>query len=83
VTLAGLKKLCKEGKVTPNESVVLVLTGHTLKDADYTINFHRGTLLTEAEAAGREQVIGALQRNAVAVDATPAAVLGAMKGIAG
>jgi threonine synthase len=83
VTLAGLKKLCKEGKVSPNESVVLVLTGHTLKDADYTINFHRGTLLTEAEAAGREQVIAGLQRNAVAVDATPEAVLGAMKGIAG
>jgi threonine synthase len=83
VTLAGLKKLCKEGKVLPNESVVLVLTGHTLKDADYTINFHRGTLLTEAEAAGREQVITGLQRNAVAVDATPEAVLGAMKGIAG
>ena len=83
VTLAGLKKLCKEGKVSPNESVVLVLTGHTLKDADYTINFHRGTLLTEAEAKGREQVIAGLQRNAVAVDATPEAVLGAMKGIAG
>jgi len=83
VTLAGLKKLCKEGKVLPNESVVLVLTGHTLKDADYTINFHRGTLLTEAEAAGREQVITGLQRNAVAVDATPEAVLEAMKGIAG
>jgi len=83
VTLAGLKKLCKESRVSPNESVVLVLTGHTLKDADYTINFHRGTLLTEAEAEGREQVIAGLQRNAVAVDATPEAVLGAMKGIAG
>jgi threonine synthase len=83
VTLAGLKKLCKEGRVAPKESVVLVLTGHTLKDADYTINFHRGTLLTEGEAAGRAELIAALQRNAVAVDATPAAVLGAMKGIGG
>jgi hypothetical protein len=29
--------------------VVLVLTGHTLKDADYTIDFHRGTLLKDEE----------------------------------
>jgi len=32
-----------------------VLTGHTLKDADYTIDFHRGTLLTEEESAGRKR----------------------------
>ncbi|HEY1576772.1 MAG TPA: threonine synthase [Terracidiphilus sp.] len=83
VTLAGLKKLIKQGKVAPNESVVLVLTGHTLKDADYTINFHRGTLLTEAESAGREHEIAALQRDAVVVDPTPAAVLATLKGIAG
>ena len=63
--------------------MVLVLTGHTLKDADYTIDFHRGTLLTEEETAGREAEIDALRRNAVAVDATPAAVLAALKGRVG
>jgi threonine synthase len=83
VTLAGLKKLRSQGKVAPNETVVLLLTGHTLKDADYTIDFHRGTLLTEEEKAGVEAEIGNLRRNAVAVDATPAAVLAAMKGRAG
>jgi hypothetical protein len=36
-------------------------------------------LLSEQEAAGHEQEIVALRRNAVAVDATPAAVLAAMK----
>ena len=61
VTLAGLKKLRADGKIRSNETVVLVLTGHTLKDADYTIDFHRGTLLTEEESAGREAEIGALQ----------------------
>jgi threonine synthase len=69
--------------VDPGETVVLVLTGHTLKDADYTIDFHRGTLLKDEEKAGREAEIDALRRNAVAVEATPAAVLAAMKGRAG
>lgn len=44
VTLAGLKKFVKQGFVKRNESVVLVLTGHTLKDADFTLKFHRGDL---------------------------------------
>ena len=83
VTLAGLKKLRADGKIRSNETVVLVLTGHTLKDADYTIDFHRGTLLTAEESAGKEAEIGALQRNAVVVDATAAAVLAAMKGSLG
>ena len=83
VTLAGLKKLRADGRVAASETVVLLLTGHTLKDADYTINFHRGTLLNEQEAAGHEAEIHALRRNAIAVDATPAAVLTALKGSAG
>ena len=79
VTLAGLKKLRAQGKVSSTETVVLVLTGHTLKDADYTIGFHRGNLLSEQEITGREAEIESLRRNAVAVDATPAAVLAALK----
>jgi threonine synthase len=79
VTLAGLKKLRAKTLIASSDVVVLVLTGHTLKDADYTIDFHRGTLLSEQEAAGHEQEIAALRRNAVAVDATPSAVLAAMK----
>jgi threonine synthase len=79
VTLAGLKKLRAQGKVAANESVVLVLTGHTLKDADYTIGFHRGTLLNEKETAGHEAEIEALRRDAKAVDATPEAVLAVLK----
>jgi threonine synthase len=80
VTLAGLKKLRVRGFVAANETVVLVLTGHTLKDADYTIDFHRGTLLDEAEKKGMEEEIEGLRHNAVEVDATPAAVLAALKG---
>ncbi len=84
VTLAGLKKLRAQGNIGSAETVVLVLTGNTLKDADYTIDFHRGTLLTEEETGGADSAISkemaALRRNAVAVEATPAAVLAAMKG---
>jgi threonine synthase len=79
VTMAGLKKLRAQGKIASTETVVLVLTGHTLKDADYTIGFHRGTLLNEQETAGHEAEIEALRRDAVAVDATPAAVLATLK----
>ena len=49
VTLAGLKKLVAAGRVREDERAVLLLTGHTLKDSDYTIHFHKGELLSEAE----------------------------------
>ena len=83
VTLAGLKKLHAKGVIRSTDTVVLVLTGHTLKDADYTIDFHRGTLLTDEEKSGVEAEIDALRRNAITVDATPAAVLAALKGKVG
>ena len=83
VTLAGLKKLRAQGFVRSNETVVLVLTGHTLKDADYTIDFHRGTLLSEEEKGGANSrmsaEIEALRRNAIAVEPTIASVLAALK----
>src|SRR5580704_13221976 len=49
VTLAGLKKLVALGKITREERVVLILTGHTLKDSQYTIDYHRNELFTAAE----------------------------------
>ncbi len=82
VTLAGLKKLRAKGNVSAADTVVLLLTGHTLKDADYTIDFHRGTLLREEEKVGLEDRIESLRRNAQVVEATPEAVLAAVKGSA-
>jgi threonine synthase len=78
VTLAGLKKLVADGRVAPSDTVVLLLTGHTLKDADYTIDFHRGTLLEAEEAAPLLPELAALRRNAVEVEASPDAVLKAL-----
>ena len=58
VTLAGLKKLRRSGFVKAGESVVLILTGHLLKDPDFTIKFHRGDLFAgtpdEADAFAGE-----------------------------
>jgi threonine synthase len=51
VTLAGLKKLVAAGHVHEDDRVVLILTGHTLKDSDYTIHYHRNELLSAAETA--------------------------------
>jgi len=44
VTLAGVKKLVAAGTINPDEDVLAILTGHVLKDPDYTVNYHRGTL---------------------------------------
>jgi len=48
-----LKKLRADGKIRSNETVVLVLTGHTLKDADYTIDFHRGNAADGRRVGGQ------------------------------
>jgi threonine synthase len=83
VTLAGLKKLRAQGAVSSSDLVVLILTGHSLKDADYTIEFHRDELLREEEKAGHEDEIQKLRRNAVSVEPTMDAVLAALRGVVG
>jgi threonine synthase len=75
VTLAGLKKLVQQGKVQPGESVVLVLTGHTLKDSEYTIDFHRDKLLTAEESVGLERELAEKRRPTQSLDASADAVL--------
>ena len=39
-TVAGIRLLVKNGVIKRDESVVAVLTGHLLKDADYVIKYH-------------------------------------------
>ena len=67
--LAGLKKLVRSGFVQRGESVVLILTGHLLKDPEYTLKFHSGELFAEAPATQ------ALRRPPVVLDANVDAVL--------
>ena len=78
VTLAGLKKLVADGRIPRSASVVLFLTGHTLKDSDYTIHYHRGELLETREIGQLADAIEATRRNTVALDANAEAVLEAL-----
>jgi threonine synthase len=75
VTLAGLKKLVQQGFVKRSESVVLVLTGHVLKDAEFTLKFHRGDLFegTPHESEGRE--LKSHQRSPLVLDPNVEAVI--------
>jgi threonine synthase len=75
VTLAGLKKLVKQGFVKPGESVVLVLTGHLLKDPDFTLKFHRGDLFDGTPYAKEASVLAARQRAPIVLDASVDAVI--------
>jgi threonine synthase len=70
VTLAGLKKLVRCGFVKRGEQVVLILTGHLLKDPEFTLKFHRGDLFPEEEATLRDH-----QRAPIVLDADVDAVL--------
>ena len=67
------------GKIDISESVVLVLTGHTLKDSDYTIQYHRGTLLREEELAPLREEIEITRRNTIELEADAEAVLRALE----
>jgi threonine synthase len=52
-----------------------LLTGHTLKDSQYTLDFHRGQLLTAAELSGNERTISSLRSEMPVLDASADAVL--------
>jgi threonine synthase len=83
VTLAGLKKLVAQGRVKPGERVVLILTGHTLKDSQYTIDYHRGELLTAAELASATEYErashNALRKPPIVLEADESVVLRALE----
>jgi len=78
VTLAGLKKLAKRGFVKRGESVVLILTGHLLKDPDFTIKFHRGDLFAGTPDENEARQTKSLQRAPVVLEADLGAVIGAL-----
>src|SRR5579864_1167782 len=83
VTLAGLKKLVKQGFVQREETVVLVLTGNLLKDPDFTIAFHRGELFSEEEDGDAKRALAKLRRPPMVLDATLDAVVGALERVEG
>jgi threonine synthase len=44
-TLAGLRELVAAGTIAPSDDVVLVLTGHVLKDGAYAAHYHESDAL--------------------------------------
>ena len=60
-SLAGLKKLVRAGFVKANETVVLVLTGHMLKDVDYMLEMRVKRVLGPM-SADPATVISTLER---------------------
>jgi len=78
-TVAGIKQLVQRGKIRAGESVVAVLTGHILKDPDYIMNYHRGTLDFEDGAPeARRRLKGTYANQPVRVKADRQAILNAM-----
>jgi threonine synthase len=75
VTLAGLKKLLQQGFVKPEETVVLILTGNLLKDPDFTMDFHRGSLFQGTAAEGESTKLKPFRHPPVVLDATLDAVI--------
>ncbi len=75
VTLAGLKKLVKSGFVKRSEKVVLILTGHLLKDPDFTLKFHRGDLFTGTPEEKQASILAFQQRAPVVLDASAESVV--------
>jgi threonine synthase len=79
VTLAGLKKLVARKFVMPDESVVLILTGHVLKDPEYTLKFHRGDLFTGTEHESDAKQFEGHRREPLTLDADVDAVVRALE----
>lgn len=78
VTLAGIKKMIAAGGVNPDEDVVAILTGHVLKDPDYTVNYHAGTLSC-TNRSGEKMLIESRYANAfMRVHASRDAILKAL-----
>ena len=75
VTLAGLKKLVKQGFVKPSETVVLVLTGHLLKDPEFTLKFHRGDLFRGTQLESQAGILAAHERAPIVLEASADAVV--------
>lgn len=55
--LAGAAKLARAGFIKPGETVVLVLTGHGLKDPEYTMHGASRPLTLDADAGAVERAL--------------------------
>jgi threonine synthase len=75
VTVAGLNRLVKRGFVKANETVVVILTGHLLKDPDFTLKFHRGDLFKGTPHEKEASVLVPQQKEPLVLEPTADAVV--------
>lgn len=75
-TLAGLQKLVQSGFIRRNDTVVLVLTGHVLKDPEFVLDFHRGHLAGPLPDAAAQW-----QKPPVALEPTAQALIQALANV--
>ena len=59
--------------------MILILTGHLLKDPEFTLKFHRGDLFTGAASKKEVSILGPQQRAPIVLDATVDAVVQTLK----
>ncbi len=82
-TVAGIKRLVAAGHIRRDEDVVAVLTGHALKDPDYMIKYHEGTLaldcVTKDRSAPTQRITGAFRNVPERVAATKTAILASLE----
>jgi threonine synthase len=62
-SVAGARKLCKEGVIDPDDRVVCILTGHQLKDPTATVAYHSTDQKTFDEVLGHRGVRRATYAN--------------------
>ena len=74
-TVAGIRKLVRDGFIKKDERVVAILTGHLLKDTDYVIKYHNQTLTAPDDKPIRGTFANAIMR----VPARPCAIESALK----
>jgi threonine synthase len=81
-TVAGIRRLVADGRIRKGESVIAVLTGHLLKDTDYTAKYHTGQLQEPPGAPGAGEprpIAGAFANPPARVPATREGILDYLK----
>ena len=80
-SVAGLQKLLAEQVISPDETVVCILTGHELKDPNATVKYHTGIDMKAAQdLAPRTEPHGKLSNRPVPVEDSLEAIVKAMGG---
>jgi threonine synthase len=64
-SLAGLKKLVKNGTINQNEKVVCITTGHGLKDPDTAIKQCEKPIEVDAQIGAIEAALGLKQSKTI------------------